>query len=121
MVGGYPSQVRMVGGTLARSGWWGVPCLGLDGGGYPRQVRKVGGTWHTPHLDWMGYPPPTSIASTCYEVLCYTSCVHAGGLSCLTSALENGANKMSVSTISQEQSTQLKTVAINRVFPNRPI
>ena len=51
---GYPSHVWMAlgGGTLARSGWWGVPMvpparsgwsgvpgvpsqLGLDGGGYP--------------------------------------------------------------------------------------
>ena len=30
--GGYPSQVLMVGGTLTRSGWWGVSWPGLDGG-----------------------------------------------------------------------------------------
>ena len=60
----------MVGGTPARSGWWGYlgypppPQLGLDDGGTP------------PHQDLarvppgMGYPPPptrqSSIASTCY-------------------------------------------------------
>ena len=78
----YPSQVWMVGGTPARSGWWGVPWPGqdggggvpqpgLDGGGYPSQVWMVGvpgypwpgldgcgGTWGTSSQVWMvgGYP-----------------------------------------------------------------
>ena len=54
--GGYPSQVWMVGGTPARSGWWGVPLPGLDGGEYPSQVWIVGGT--QPGLDSGGTPPP---------------------------------------------------------------
>ena len=63
---GYPSQVWMVGGTLARSGWWGVP----QPEGYPSQVWMKGGTWGTPWpgLDggwgtlarsgWWGVPQP---------------------------------------------------------------
>ena len=77
--GGTPSQV-WVGGTLARSGWWGdTPSQvwvggtqpGLDGGGYPGQVWMVGVP--QPGLDgggYPGYPPPpirqSSIVSTCY-------------------------------------------------------
>ena len=51
MVGGVPSQVWMVGGTPARSGWLGWYL------GYPPPARSG---WGTP-------PPQTiSIASTCY-------------------------------------------------------
>ena len=46
-----------MGTTLARSGWW--------GGDIPRVPPTMTG-WGTPHHDWMGYPPITSIASTCY-------------------------------------------------------
>ena len=56
----------MMGGTPVL---WvgGYPIPGLDGGGStPFQVWMVGGTLGTPHHDWMGYPSPTSIASTCY-------------------------------------------------------
>ena len=44
----------MVGGTPGRSGWWGVPWKGLDGGGYPGQVSMVGVPW--PGLDGGGVP-----------------------------------------------------------------
>ena len=112
IVGGYPgyppSQVWMVGvpqvtPSLARSGWWGVPWPGLDGGGtlarsgwwgrYPSQVWMVGGTLSNPPpqpglVGGVRVPrvPPSrqsSMASTCYPGGRYASCVHAGGLSCL--------------------------------------
>ena len=65
--GGVPSQVWMVvgGGTLARSGWWGVPQSGLDGGGVPQsgldgggipQSGLDGGGVPRPGLDGGGYP-----------------------------------------------------------------
>ena len=41
-VGGYPSQVWMVGLPHPRSGVGGVPWPGVDGGGYP--IPVVGGT-----------------------------------------------------------------------------
>ena len=43
-IGGYPGQVWMVGGVprLGLDGGGGVPWLGLDGGGYPSQVWMVG-------------------------------------------------------------------------------
>ena len=78
MVGGTLSRsewwgvphVRSQGGTPARSGWWGVPHPrrgtrytpqpGLDGGGYPSEVLTMGGTWvPPPHIKaWLGYPRP---------------------------------------------------------------
>ena len=105
--GGYPSQVWMVGGTLARSGWWGVPHPWGGGypshvwmvGGYPGHVWMVGGTlgtpwarsgwWGTqvpPHPPWLdGVPPPPPSHQHSKHLLrgrLYASCVHAGGLSC---------------------------------------
>ena len=50
MVGGYPGQVWMVGGTL------GTTQPGLDGGGYPGYPHH---DWMgNPNHDWMEYPPP---------------------------------------------------------------
>ena len=40
---GTPAMSGWLGGTLARSGWWGEPQSGLDGEGYPGQVLMVGG------------------------------------------------------------------------------
>ena len=60
--GVYPSQV-MVGG---------VPRPGLDGGGggfpgYPRPSLDGGGyLGYPPTMSGWGYPPPPTIASTCY-------------------------------------------------------
>ena len=77
MVGGYPIPGLMVGGTPSQvwmvgdGGYPGYPpgqvwMVGRYPGYPPGQVWMVGGTQGTPHHDWMGYPPPTSIASTCY-------------------------------------------------------
>ena len=84
--GGYPIP-GLVGGGLPypRSGWWGYSIPGLDGGGYRISGLDDGGyPEYLPYHDWIGYPPPTSIASTCYAV---GGMPHAGGLSCLAGLL----------------------------------
>ena len=62
--GGYP--VPGLGGTPARSGWWGegYPISGLGWGGTPARSWLWGGgtrgTWGTPTIKtWLVYPPPT--------------------------------------------------------------
>ena len=99
---GTPNQVWMVGVPHPRSGWWGYPIPGLDGGATPSQVWMVRGTWGTPRpgLDGGGYPtpgldgggvpgepPPTHETEQHSKHLLRggrcVSCVHTGGISCI--------------------------------------
>ena len=83
------------GGTHPRSGqegYPGYPPIGVRTGGYPRYTPACptldGGT---PSVQvWMGLPPPTGQETEQHSKHLlrggrYTSCIHAGGLSCFNS------------------------------------
>ena len=87
-IGGIPSQVWMGGTPLAMTEWGTTPPLGQDWMGYPLWVELDGVPPPTPVPGLDGVPYPNKTEQHSQQLLrsgCYAYCVHAGGLSCLSS------------------------------------